>query len=183
MARQDKAAFRYAKAAFDYLDSGKKAKSLAEELRALAGVIRANEQLTQVLESEAFSSEQRRPILEDLAKKLKLSADALKVALVISGARRLGALGAIAQKLHELVLVSEDIVPLAVQSPTELSEAEKEKVEKRFASLLGKKVEATYEVDASLLGGLRVSAAGRSYNGTLAGWLSAFQESLVEGTR
>lgn len=181
MVRHDKVAFRYAKAAFDYVGSGAKSRELAKALKTFADVMGENAQLARALTSNLFTKEQRRPIIEDIAKKLGLNADTVKILLVLSEAKRFSSLASIAARVHELVLESEDIIPIEVQSSGELDKAESEKIEKRFSALLGKKVEATYVIEPSVLGGLKVTAAGRSYDGTLSGWLGTFQERLVGG--
>jgi F-type H+-transporting ATPase subunit delta len=181
MVRHDKVAHRYAKAIFEHAGSGAKARALGLELAKFAQAVGTSPELGRVLNSNLFPAAQRRPVVEDIAKKLSVSGEGLRVLLVLSEAKRLGSLAPIVDRLHELVLQSEDVVPLSVESAHALNNDEREKVEKRFSGMLGKKVEATYVLDASVLGGLRVTAAGRSYNGTLAGWLGAFQERLVGG--
>ncbi len=181
MVRHDKVAHRYAKAAYDFVGSGAKARELGKALKSFADVVSSNEELDRVLTSNLFSEAQRRPVVEEIAKKLDLKGDTLKILLVISSAKRLESLESIAARLHELVLESEDIVPIQVESAAKLAAEESAAVEKKFSNLLGKKVEATYVVDPAVVGGLRVTAAGRSYNGTISGWLGAFQEQLVGG--
>jgi len=78
-------------------------------------------------------------------------------------------------------LESGNVVSLSVETATSLETDEKKKIEDRFTKILGKKVEASYKVDPALLGGLRVTAAGRTYDGSLTGWLSSFEESLITG--
>ena len=95
--------------------------------------------------------------------------------------RRLGHLPGIANRLHLLLLESAGTVPLDVNAAVALTAEEKDKVERRFAKMLGKKVEANYTVDASLIGGLRVTVGGRTYDGSLAGGLNNFEEQLVGG--
>lgn len=181
MVRHDKVAHRYAKAIFEHVGSSDTARTMGKELAKFADTLTGSPELSRVLCSDVFSDAQRRPVVEDLAKKLGVGAEGLRILLVISTAKRLSSLAGIVDRLHELVLQSEDVVPLSVESANQLAADEKEKIEKRFSGLLGKKVEATYVVDASVLGGLRVTAAGRSYNGTLSSWLGAFQERLVGG--
>jgi F-type H+-transporting ATPase subunit delta len=181
MVRHDKIAHRYAKAFFDHVGSGAKARELVKVLKGFADIVASNPQLSRVLTSHLYSDADRRPIVEEIAKKTGITGEALKMLLVLSGAKRLGSVGSVADRLQEIVLDAEGVVPLWVESAHKLDAGEREKIEKKFSGLLGKKVEANYVVDPSVLGGLRVTASGRSYNGTLSGWLGAFQERLVGG--
>jgi len=70
---------------------------------------------------------------------------------------------------------------LKVKTAEELDDSHKSKIEQRFGKILGKKVEARYEIDPSLIGGLRVDAGGRTYDGSVDGWLTSFEERLVGG--
>jgi len=181
MVRHDKVAHRYAKAAYDFVGSGAKARELGKHLKAFADVVAASPELSRVLTPDLFSEDQRRPVVEEIAKKLDIKGDTLKILLVISSAKRIGSLEGIAHRLHEIVLEADGVLPIWVESAAKLGAEEAAAVEKKFTNLLGKKVEATYVVDPNVVGGLRVTAGGRSFNGTISGWLGQFQERLVGG--
>jgi F0F1-type ATP synthase delta subunit len=68
-----------------------------------------------------------------------------------------------------------------VASSHGLSADEKKSIETRFSKILGNPVEATYLVDPKLVGGVKVTAAGKTYDGTISGWLGQFEEILVGG--
>jgi len=80
-----------------------------------------------------------------------------------------------------ILLDSANVVSLKVETATSLEADEKKQIEDKFTKILGKRVEANYQVDPALIGGLRVTAAGRTYDGSLTGWLNSFEESLISG--
>jgi F0F1-type ATP synthase delta subunit len=62
-----------------------------------------------------------------------------------------------------------------------LSNEEKKVLEGRFAKVLNSPVSASYLVTPALVGGLKVTANGKTYDGTLSGWLNQVEEVLVGG--
>jgi len=180
MARLDKAVARYAKAIFDsYHADAEAMRKLVTELTGFAKLVTENKELHQVFTTRVFSDKQRQLIVGDLSAKLKLSDPALRVLSVLVAMRRVGSLSAIVDRLRQLILEAADIVPLRVEAAGTLTADQKDKLEGKFSKLLGKKVEANYQVDPSLIGGVRVTARGRTFDGTLSGWLSAFETQLA----
>ena len=184
MARLDKVASRYAKAIFDSEKSAGQSAigELMAELARFSQLIEASKDLQYVLGTEIFSAENKRSIVEDLSTKLNLSTKAKQVLLVLLQMHRMGSLPAIMDRLNNLVLESLDIIPLHVETASSLSSEQKEKIEARFAKILGKKVQARYVSDPELIGGLKVTAEGRTFDGSLQGWLNAVGQHLTEAT-
>ena len=181
MKRQDKISRIYAKAVADFLGTESKIRAAIAEFAEFGLLIESNPELHQVLSSAVFSEKDREGVLEDLTSRLKLSAETKKVFTVLSKMRRLDQLSGIASRLHLILLESAGTMPLDVNAAMTLTTEEKEKVERRFAKMLGKRVEAKYSVDANLIGGLRVTVGGRTYDGSIAGGLSGLEERLVGG--
>ncbi|NBX93838.1 MAG: ATP synthase F1 subunit delta [Proteobacteria bacterium] len=181
MAKLDRVALRYAKAVFDFLGDPKKVDGVTQELKVFSSALDANPELMGALTNEAFSTEKRALVVKDVAQQMGLSQDAIKVLNVLTENRRVRSTEAVAERLHNLNLEAAEIAPLFVEAPVELSAAEKKQVEEKFSKILGKKVEAHYVLEPTLLGGLRVTAAGRTYDGTLSGWLENMEEKLIGG--
>lgn len=179
--QHDKVALRYARAAFEALSDSEERQKAAEDLRGLGEMLEANVELRLALTSAIFSEENRWAVVQGIGEKAQFGQGTLKVLRVLNQAKRLGAAGVVGEKLRTLGLQGEGILPIRVQSATELSSDEQSAVEKRFTDLLGKKVQADYVVAPVVMGGLRVDAEGRTYQGTVAGWLEGFEEKLVGG--
>ncbi|MSP18249.1 MAG: ATP synthase F1 subunit delta [Bdellovibrionales bacterium] len=178
---QDKVSYRYAKAIFDYVKDGANLRSLIAELKEFAQTVSTHSELSLVLTSDIYSTEDRHAILKDLFLKKSLSETAKRVLLVLSSAKRLGLVASIAERLQLILLESTNVMPLIVETATTLEADEKKKIEEKFQTLLGKKVEATYIVVPSLIGGLKATAGGRTYDGSLVGWLNSFEDILISG--
>jgi F-type H+-transporting ATPase subunit delta len=181
MAKVDRATLRYAKAAFDFLGDAKKAGEVSAELKVFAKALSENPELQIALTNEAFSTSDRVLVVKDVAQKQGLSENAIRVLAVLAENRRILITESVAERVHQLALEAAEIASLEVESSEELKADDRKKVEDQFAKILGKKVEAKYSLDPTLLGGLRVTAAGRTYDGTLSGWLEKMEEKLMGG--
>lgn len=156
-------------------------RKLGEELSSVADLMESHRELDFALTSELFSVEERLKVLADLTGKLGISETGKRALSLLADAKRLRALRGVAQAYRELLLRNDGIIPMRVESRDELSATERKSVEKAFQSYFGKEVEASYAVDPQLLGGVRVSAEGRTFDGTLAAGLSVMKENLVGG--
>lgn len=179
MAHLDKISTRYAKAFYEFLNSPSQVRLAANDLKAFATVVNANEQLQQVLTTEIYSEKERRGVIEDLASKLEIKDGSKKILLLLSSQKRLTHIESIAERLIQLVLEANDIVQLSVSAAANLNDDEKKKIETKFQKILGKQVEATYLINPELLGGLKVTAGGRTFDGSLNGWLRGLEEKLI----
>lgn len=181
MANLDRVALRYAKAAFDFLADPKKAAAVAAEITAFSAALEQNAELRGALENEAFSVDERCAVVKDITEKMGLSQDTTRILGVLAENRRVTRAGSVAVRLNQLALAAADVAALDVESSEELPAADRKKIEEQFSKLLGKKVEAHYSIQSQLLGGLRVTAAGRTYDGTLSGWLEKMEEKIMGG--
>jgi F-type H+-transporting ATPase subunit delta len=73
------------------------------------------------------------------------------------------------------------IAEAQVSSARELSEEEKQLLEKQMSSITGKVVRATYSRDPNLLGGAVVRIGSTIYDGSIRGQLQKIREELVSG--
>lgn len=181
MATQGKVASRYAKALLGQLRDGKNANGILGELEAFSNAIASHSELSLVVHSPGFSEQQKTSVAQDVAAKMKMSQDSIQILTAIAKMGRLTQLAPILKRLRVLLLASENIQPIQVWTAGAVSADEKKSIEDKFAKLLGKKVEATYESRTGLVGGLKVVAGGRTYDGTVSGWLETLKDSLVEG--
>ena len=177
-----KISIRYAKAIFDSIKKESAVRTVAKELQAFGEMIAANKELKALTDSQGFSEKQKRGVVEDLVAKMGASDETKKVLLVLSENNRLSAVKGIAERLNVLLLNASSIVPLKVESSNQLDDSDKSKIENKFTQVLGKKVEATYHVDPGLLGGLKVTAGSRTYDGSIEGWLIEMEERLMGGS-
>ena len=181
MATLGKVANRYAKALFDELQGQKTASKTLAELSRFASVIKEHKELSMLIQSPGFSEGEKTGVIEDLVAKLKLSTQASQILISLARMGRIDQLPGIVTRLRVKLLTSEGIQPIHVVTADTLSAEDKKAIEEKFSKVLGGKVEASYDANPTLVGGLKVMAGGRTYDGTIAGWLDEMQERLVEG--
>ena len=181
MAKLNKVASSYARALHAVAGKGGDSQKIADNLAQFSAWLDESSELKMVCGSVRFTQEQRLAVVGDLATKAKFDDITKKALAILTESNRLLAAGAIAEQLRLLALADADVAPMQVDSAEELDESERKDLVKRFEKVLGKKVEAQYAVDPSLLGGVRVVAEGRTYDGSLKGQLSALSERLAGG--
>lgn len=181
MASEQKIAKRYAKAVFDYVKDPKAGEKTAEELQRFGELIDAHESLRPILFHGVVSEKKRGALVEELSEKLGFSELSKRIIRLMSNNRRLEAVKSVGVALHHLLLDAASVMPLRVESAKALKDSQKRKLEQTFESLLGKRVEAKFEEVPHLVGGLKVTAGGRTFDGSIRTQLAAFAEQLMEG--
>ncbi|MBY0371829.1 ATP synthase F1 subunit delta [bacterium] len=181
MATPGKVANRYAKAIFDSLKDNRGASSILGELEKFAGVTGGHKDLSIVFASPGFSVTQKEGVVSDIAAKMGLSPEATKILTGLATLGRASAVGAIVERLRVRLLENEGIAPIEVWTAEALPESDRKPVEDKFTKVLGKKVRAQYSTNPAVVGGLKVVAGGRTFDGTVSGWLDSLSETLVEG--
>jgi F-type H+-transporting ATPase subunit delta len=181
MATLGKVTNRYAKAFFEGLRESKDSASVLEDLESFRVAASAHKELTALFASPGFAESEKTQIVSDIASKMKLSSAASRILIGLSRMDRLTALTPILARLRVLLLENQGVQPIHVRTAEPLSVEDKRAVENKFEKVLGKKVEATYETNKELVGGLRVIAGGRTFDGSVLGWLETLKERLVEG--
>ena len=176
----NRVANRYAKALAGTWP-GKKGTPIREELRQVEKIISQHAELKKVVSSRVFSGETVAQVMADIAEKMKLSKESRQALRLLSEMRRVAALSPIIDRWEEIDLIDSGTVPLIVESSHELEAKERAKVEEKFKGILGKEISAKYELNKKLIGGVRIQAGGRTYDGSLKGWLGSLEGKLVEG--
>lgn len=71
------------------------------------------------------------------------------------------------KEFEELKKISSNITTATVYSAIELTDSQKERLCKKLSSTLGKTVEAVYNVDKTLLGGIKVEIHGKTIDSSV----------------
>lgn len=183
MARYSRVASRYARAIFDWLKSDEKnVRSVITDLEKFAKLLESHSDLFLLSSGRLFSESDRNAVLSDIADRLKFNESTRKILFLLSKSRRLTIVSELISSLKEQLFASLDIVPIVVETRDDLGAEDKKRIEKRFQTLFGKKIEPRFIVASSLIGGVRVLAQGKSYEGSMAGWMSQLEERLLEGS-
>lgn len=85
-------------------------------------------------------------------------------------------------EFSQLRRADEGTINVHVTSATELLKDERTKIEASISAKLGKKLESTYSVDPSLIGGVRVAYGDFIIDGSVRGSLNRLRETLRQDT-
>lgn len=157
------------------LDAGK----TLRELNGLGELLVENPDLRRVWENPAIPAEQKRAVLDALAKREGFSRPVRNFVAVLIDHRRVHFFDAIVTQLAHELDARMGFAEAQITSARELSEAEKRSLEAQVEKLTGKKVRAKYGRDSSILGGAIVRVGSTIYDGSVAGQLMRIREQIA----
>jgi F-type H+-transporting ATPase subunit delta len=169
----------YARAFADVvLDAHLDASRATAELQMIAALLAESVELRRVWENPAVPAEQKRALLDAIAKRDGISQPVRNLVAVLIDHRRVPFLEPIIQQLARELDARLGFAEAEITSMRELSDAEKRALEGQVEKLTGKKVRARYERDASLLGGAVVRVGSTIYDGSVKGQLQRLKEAI-----
>ncbi len=181
-AKASRAANRYARAIFDVVGGEKtQLAAVLVDLKNIVHLMQSSESVMSVLTNPAFALGKRVLLVSDLGEKIQVSVESKKILAVVARADRVSALPEIIEQIEKLRLRQANLVPIVVESAVQLSAEEKKRIISRFGLVLGKPVEPTFLLNTTLIGGFRAMANGKTYDGSVTGWLNNFQERNAGG--
>ena len=169
----------YARAFADVVLSAKlDADRAISELRMLASLLAESVELRRVWENPAVPAEQKRGILDVIAKRDGFSKQVRNLVAVLIDHRRVQFLSRIVDQLEKELDARLGFAEAQVTSARELGDGERRALEAQVAKLTGKKVRARYGQDGSLLGGAIVRIGSTIYDGSVLGQLQKIKEAI-----
>jgi F-type H+-transporting ATPase subunit delta len=151
------------------------------ELRAVGGLIGANEDLRRVWENPTIPREQKRKVLDGLARRDGWSQPVRNFMAVLIDHQRVAFFPQILAQLEKELNDRMGIADAQISSARDLNDFEKRGLESQVSKLTGKRVRATYSRDTSLLGGAVVRIGSTIYDGSVLGQLQRIREQIAEG--
>lgn len=166
----------YARAAFEHADGKKTLGEWEAQLIQLAA-ISSEEKVAQSLSSPDLSSEQRAELLLGLGGD-GFSADLANFVGVLAEQKRLDLVSQISELFQAMKAQREQSVEVHVASAYELSEDQTNQLSTTLTKTLDREVILTCDVDASLIGGVRVNAGDMVIDATVQGRLNKLAEAM-----
>jgi len=158
------------------LDGGK----TLQELNALSGLLKENDDLRRVWENPAIGAEQKRGVLDAIVSREGFSRPVRNFTAVLIDHRRMHLFDSIIDHLRQELDARMGFAEAQITSFRDLSEPEKRRLESQVEKLTGKKVRAKYARDASILGGAVVRVGSTIYDGSVLGQLQRIREQIAE---
>jgi F-type H+-transporting ATPase subunit delta len=146
---------RYAKALIELSESERSFDKVAEDIDFVLNTFRDSKDLSKVIASPIVAAEKKRDILDAIfgERIAKTTLDFLKF---IVNKNREDIFGSILARFAELRDEKLGIFRVEVTTAYEMPEDQKKMLETKLSDFTGKKIKATYKIDASIIGGFLV---------------------------
>ena len=171
-------ASRYAAALADVAFEQKLGERVRKDLASFIDTFITSADLRNFIESPAVGPEMKHKVIEELAAKMDLAPAVRNFAFVIVNHRRTEMLREIQQAFETELNARLGIAEAEVVSARELSATEQERLAKALERRTGKKIEARFRHDESLIGGAVVRVGSTVYDGSVREQLTRLREQL-----
>jgi F-type H+-transporting ATPase subunit delta len=169
----------YARAFADVvLDKHLDANRAVGGLRVIAGLVAESADLRRVWENPAVPAEQKRRLLDAIARHEGVERQVRNLVAVLIDHRRIAFLARIVEQLEKELDARLGFAEAQITSARELDDPEKRGLAAQVEKLTGKKVRAHFGTDASLLGGAVVRVGSTIYDGSVKGQLERIKEAI-----
>jgi F-type H+-transporting ATPase subunit delta len=152
---------------------------MMQELHGIDVLLKESDPLRRVLENPSIPGNGKRAVLDAITMRLGSTRQVRNFIAVLIDHRRLPLFSEILKQLEQELDDRQGFAEAQVSSARPLSDPEKQMLEAEIARMIGKKVRAKYEQDATLLGGAVVQVGSTIYDGSVKGQLERIREQLV----
>ncbi len=177
------AARRYARALF----SLGRQKGLPElekfgaDLAVLRSALELSPDLAKVFRTPAFSADEKQRLVGALAKKLDLGLPVRNFCLLLADKDRLAQLSAIADVYKELLDAEKGVLRGELITAVELDAGKRGALLEQLEKKAGRKLELSFAVDSSVLGGVLLKVGDRVMDASLRAQLSILKDNIKRG--
>jgi len=138
-------------------------------------------ELREFFANPAIAAPQKVGFLDTLNKKLKLGKELRNLIAVMINNGRIGDVVEVAAAYRKLLQQQLGIQQAEIVTARELAADERNVLVAQVGRLAGSKIDATFKLDASILGGTVVRIGSTVYDGSVRGRLDRLKEQLVSG--
>jgi F-type H+-transporting ATPase subunit delta len=154
------------------------AEKTLQQARLLVQLVSGSRELREVWETPSVPAEQKRAVLDAIAKRTGISKSVRNFLAVLIDHRRIKFLEPIVRQFEHELNQRLGFVEAEIASARELNEKERHALETRMEKVTGKKLRAHYSRDESILGGAVVKVGSTIYDGSVVGQLERIKERL-----
>ena len=141
----------------------------------------ASSELRTFFVNPAIPAAQKIAILDKLNAKLGMQKELRNLIAVLIANDRIGNVGEVAAAWRRILQEQLGIRPAEIVTARELSEDERDALAVEVAKLAGGKIDASFKLDRSILGGTVVRIGSTVYDGSVRGRLDRLKEALTAG--
>jgi F-type H+-transporting ATPase subunit delta len=173
---------RYAQAFLDVVTAAKlDTDAINRQFAEFLGTWNESAELRGFFANPAIPAIEKVGVLDKLNAKLELQKELRNLLAVLISNGRIGQVTEVAQAYHRLLQEQLGIRPVEIVTARELSEAERTGLVAGIGKLAGAEIQASFTLDASILGGTVVRIGSTVYDGSLRGRLERLKEELIAG--
>jgi F-type H+-transporting ATPase subunit delta len=169
---------RYAQALFDLAKDQNAVGVIEADLKSLKAAINDSADLRRLLESPAFSADDKAKGLAAIADAAKFNATTKKFLGLLAANRRASHLRNVIHSFEKLSADWRGVVSAEVVTAIPLSAAQSKGVAAALRTALGKDPEISTRVDPSILGGIKVRVGSRLFDASLKSKLDSLKFAL-----
>ncbi|WP_313757443.1 F0F1 ATP synthase subunit delta [Tissierella sp.] len=168
---------RYALALFEAGLDLEKTDEFNKELDFLKDVFEEENKLLQILHHPKISNIEKRDLIDKLFKD-RVSQEIVNFLYILIDKRREGFILEIIDRYKELFNEHENIVKVVAITAVPMEEKAETKLQNVLSNKLGKKIELTNKVDATILGGVLLKLQNKELDGTVKGQLESMGKAI-----
>jgi F-type H+-transporting ATPase subunit delta len=173
---------RYAHAFLDVVTSAKlDAAAVNGQLTDFVSTWEGSPELREFFGNPGVPALQKVEFLDTLNKKLGLAKEVRNLIAVLIDNDRIGHVVEVAEAYRRLLQEQQGIRQAEIVTARELGAAERKSLITEVGKLAGAKIDASFKLDASILGGTVVRIGSTVYDGSVRGRLDRLKEALVSG--
>jgi len=154
---------------------------IVDKLNLVATLMKKDKNFRNMLASPSFNDEERSNVIGYLCEKLSLSEEVKKFLTFLSKTGVLIGLNEIIRYINTLYMELKKKVKGIVISAVELPESYKQKIIESLKAVTDREVELQYEIDPSLIGGVRIKVGSTMYDLSIKGQLGLLRDKLIKG--
>jgi F-type H+-transporting ATPase subunit delta len=173
---------RYANAFLDVVMSAKlDTVAIDNQIADFLGTWDGSPELREFFVNPSIPAIQKVGVLDKLNAKLGLAKELRNLLAVLINNGRIGQVSDVIQAYRRLLQEQLGIRQAEIVTARELSEQERSTLVTDIGKLAGARIEASFKLDASILGGTVVRIGSTVYDGSVRGRLARLKETLVSG--
>lgn len=171
-------AYRYAEALFAVAKEHGLIQSVSDDLNAMVSASRNGSELGDLIRNPVLKREDKEQILDKVLSD-RVTALTMQLVRVLLAKRRESLIPEVGTEFERLRREDGNIAHITVTSSVPLSDKEKQAIVKKVETSSSKTVEAEFEIDPSILGGVKVQIGNHVLDGTVQGSLNRLRDRLT----
>ncbi len=173
---------RYAQAFADVVTAARlDTTAIDQKLSDFLATWQGSKELREFFENPAIAVNEKVAILDKLNAKLGMQKELRNLIAVLISHNRIAHVAEVAEGYRRLLQEQMGIHPAEITTARELDAKEREALLAEVGKLAGGRVEASFKIDAAILGGTMVRIGSTVYDGSVRGRLDRLRDALIAG--